>query len=709
MPLSIVPSLKEPPAARGYRIAADIGGTFTDVAMIDAYGHLSTAKLLSTPDNYANAVLEGTQQLISAAGCKASALDEVLHGCTIATNAILEHKGAKTALVTTAGFRDVLELRRIRTPRLYAPLWEKPAPLVPRHRRFEVAERIGADGSVVLDLDSASLDTVVEKIRNAQVDAIAVCLINSFANPAHEHQIGERLRAEFPDAFVSLSAEVLPQIREYERTSTTVINAYVGPPVKAYLQAMIAQLSAAGIDARLLIMQSSGGVLSAQAVLDKPAQIIECGPAAGVIGARKLGEEHGYRNIITFDMGGTTAKASLVEDGSLSTSEEYEVGASMSTSSALMAGAGYALKLPVIDISEVGSGGGSIVRIDKGGAIKVGPDSAGAQPGPVCYSQGGQQPTVTDANVVLGYLNPHALAGGSVPIDAVAAEQSISTQIAKPLGRDLMETAYGIHLVANTNMMRAVKAVTTNRGRDTRDFVMFAFGGGGGVHAVSLARELRIARVVVPPAAGVFSALGLLFADSELNESQAFLRSLDDLNGDEAEAMYSELRESIATRLERPAQDIVYRSMADLRYAGQAFELSIEVAVDALPNDKLREMVRRFGVEHTRRYGHNFEGQYAIEIVNLRVIGAIPSGPARFAREPAKSSPGTSLQAAQRDAYFGPQFGICTTPVCDRGDVPSTPIRGPMIIEEYEGTVVVPPDAGVHLDERGSLIIDLDG
>ena len=687
-----------------FRVAADIGGTFTDVAMLGTDGELRTAKLLSTPENYADAVIDGIDQLLSWTAVEPGAIEEVLHGCTVATNAILEHKGARTALVTTAGFRDVLELRRIRTPQLYAPLWQKPPPLVPRHLRFEVSERVGADGEVVTPLDPESLESVVARLTEAGVDAIAVCLLNAFANPAHELAIGERLRAAMPGCFVSLATEVLPQIREYERTSTTVVNAYVGPPVKAYLNSMIEQLEGAGLNGRLLIMQSSGGVLSAQAVLDKPAQIIECGPAAGVIGARQLGGDHGYRNIITFDMGGTTAKASLVEDGALSSSEEYEVGAAMSTSSALMAGDGYALKLPVIDISEVGAGGGSIVRIDKGGAIKVGPDSAGASPGPVCYGLGGEAPTVTDANVVLGYLNPASLAGGTVPIDAGAARDALQRGVSGPLGRGLIETAYGVHLVANTNMMRAVKAVTTNRGRDTRDFVMFAFGGSGGVHAVSLARELRIKQVVVPPAAGVFSALGLLYADPELNESRSFLRPLADLATGTAEAVFGELETDIAARLERRPGDIVYRRMADLRYTGQAFELSVDVGSEDGAQAMQSAVCERFDAEHTQRYGHNFEGQYDVEIVNLRVVGTVPRAQAALKGQVVRREAGEG----QRDAYFGPGFGIMKTAICDRGDIGSHARPGPVIIEEYEGTVVVPPDTSVRLDSQGSLIIELN-
>jgi N-methylhydantoinase A len=574
---------------------------------------------------------------------------------------------------------------------------------VPRNLRFEVAERIGADGAIVRPLDAASLDAAIAAVRAADVEAIAVCLINAFANPVHEQQIGARLRAELPGRFVSLSTEVLPQIREYERTSTTVVNAYVGPPVKHYLSAMIGQLGAAGVRGRLLVMQSSGGVLSAEAALDRPAQIVECGPAAGVIGARHLGRQLGYDNIITFDMGGTTAKASLIERGRLSTSEQYEVGSAMSATSPLMGGAGYALKLPVIDVSEVGAGGGSIVRVDSGGALKVGPESAGADPGPACYGRGGREPTVTDANVVLGYLNPRALAGGTVPIDADAARRAIAERIAAPLGRDLVETAWGIHLVANTNMMRAVKAVTTNRGRDTRDFVMLAFGGSGGVHAASLARELRIARIVVPPAAGVFSALGLLFADLELNESRACLRKLAVLSQDEVDRAYDDLAEGIAARLGRPRAEIAFQRLADLRYAGQAFEIT--VALPGGPFEEARaELARRFDAEHEVRYGHSFEGQYAHEVVNLRLVGSVtPAG----ARRIASLDPSASGAEERRQVYFGPAAGLLETPIIARSRLGETPRAGPLVIEEYEGTVVVPPDATAGRDADGNVLIDL--
>ena len=458
-PLSSAPGLP-------YRVAADIGGTFTDIAIIGEGGVIATRKVLSTPADYALAVVDGVAQLLDDVGLPMGSLAEVLHGTTVATNAVLERRGARTALITTRGMRDVLELRRIRMPNLYDPLYERPQPLVPRERRLEVEERVGGNGEIVTRLDVDDVMRAVNRIRRDGVESVAVTFLHAYLNDTHERQAGEILRRELPECFITTSVEILPEIREYERTSTTVINAYLGPPVKKYLRSLLARFDDAGMKGRLLVMQSSGGMLDAGTVAEKPAQIVECGPAAGVIGAAHLGRQIGLNDLITLDMGGTTAKASLIENGRLVRTDEYEVGGGISLSSRLVKGGGYALKIPVLDISEVGAGGGSIVWFDRVGQMKVGPRSAGASPGPVCYGNGGTEPTVTDANVVLGYLNPTAIAGGTVPIDAAAAAASIEDRIAGPLGRDLLEMAYGVHVIANANMMRAVKAVSTYRGRD---------------------------------------------------------------------------------------------------------------------------------------------------------------------------------------------------------------------------------------------------
>ena len=714
------------------RAAADIGGTFTDVAVLTPDGRLATRKLPSTPDNYADAVIAGVRGLLEEIGSPLDALEELLHGCTVATNAILEGKGAPTALVTTRGFRDVLELRRVRVPNLYEPLYERPPPLVPRQLRFEIDERTGPRGEVLRPLDETGVRAAAARIHAAGMEAVAVCFLHSYANPAHEQRTGELLREALPGVFVSLSVDVLPQKLEYERTSTTVINAYVGPPVKHYVRSMVSQIQRAGIGGRLMVMQSSGGILDADAVAENPARIVECGPAAGVVGARHFAARAGFDNVITLDMGGTTAKASLIEGGRITFADEYEVGGGMSSRSALMGGGGYALKLPVIDISEVGAGGGSIAWLDKAGSLKVGPQSAGAVPGPACYDTGNDEPTVTDANVVLGYLNPESLAGGSVPIRSERAHEAIATRLANPLRRDVVETAFGVHTVANANMMKAVKAVTTYRGRDPRDFTLIAFGGSGGVHAVDLARVLQVRRVVLPVAAGVFSALGLLFSNLEMNETVPFLHLAEDAPLDEAERRYGALAKRIAAVVGGPHEEIRFARLADVRFAGQAYELTVpfgEVsgagvdegrdehtgdgsgpisrdAVNAkLDTRAVADLCVRFEAEHLARYGHAFSGEFPVEIVNLRLVGTRrPAGIVEPASFDAASHQGPDTR---RGLYFGPATGLVDSPVIGRGRLGAEPRTGPFVIEEYEGTCVVPPDCTARLDGLGNVIIEL--
>jgi N-methylhydantoinase A len=511
------------------------------------------------------------------------------------------------------------------------------------------------------------------------------------------------LRSAMPGCFISLSIDVLPQMKEYERTSTTVINAYIGPPVETYLRSLMQQLARGGLNGRLKVMQSSGGILAANAVVERPAQIVECGPAAGVIGAGKLGTAAGYDNLISFDMGGTTAKCSIIEKGRMLLSDEYEVGGGISASSPLMRGGGYALKLPVIDIAEVGAGGGSIVRLDKAMSIKVGPQSAGAVPGPACYAAGGEDPTVTDANVVLGFLNRETLCGGTVPIDAERSRAAITRHVAEPIGRSLIETAYGIHMVANANMMRAIKGVTTYRGRDPRDFSLYAFGGNGGVHGVELARSLQIPIVIVPPAAGVFSAIGLLTANVELTLAQALLSRTREMDLDRAEQLYGALEEQIAQQLGYPRDSVAFNRAADLRYTGQAFELTVPVGNRKLDAAALEELERRFEQEHETTYGHAFRGTYAIETVTLRATGSVtPEGVQTSVRARAAAMP-----ESRRSVYFGPQHGERDTPVIARGALDEKPRAGPLIIEEYEGTTVVPPNCAARLDAAGNIVIDV--
>ena len=475
----------------GYRLGVDIGGTFTDIVLLDESGALRNKKILSTPDDYSRAIDEGVRELLATSSVAAADIVELAHGTTVATNAIIERKGVTVALVTTEGFRDILEIARFRAPRLYDVFFRKPEPLVERRMRFTVSERITAAGDVDRPLDVAALGAIAERCKEEGVDAIAVCFINAYVNPVHEEEAGRRLRAHLPGVSVTLSSELVPQIQEYERTSTAVVNAYIRPVIESYTERLEARLRKIGITVPLNIMQSNGGVLPARIAAQKPIFVIESGPAAGVVGAQRLGRKLGFDDCIVFDMGGTTAKATIVADGDFSMAPETEVGGDAALGHRMTQGSGYLVQAPTIDIAEVGAGGGSIAWIDSGGGIQVGPQSAGAMPGPVCYNQGGTEPTVTDANLHLGYINPEALVGGELSLDRAKSEAAL-TSIAERLGQDTTDTAYGIHLIANARMMRALSAVSSERGLDPSGFPLMAFGGNGGVHVCNLAGHWEV-------------------------------------------------------------------------------------------------------------------------------------------------------------------------------------------------------------------------
>ena len=699
------------PSVNGtYRLGSDIGGTFTDLVLISPDGRYTTRKVSSTMDDYSRGIAEGAVAMLQDLEMAGGSIDEVVHGTTIATNAILENKGAKTALITTKGFRDVLELRRLRVPELFSLNYTPPPPLVERRLRLEVDERMAADGSVITELDIASVNRAIERIQSDGAEAVAVCLLHSYRNGEHEERIAEMVRESLPEAYLSVSINVLPEIREYERTSTTVVNAYIGPLVNRYIRALGTRLKDIGIGAPIRIMQSSGGVMSAAAAAETPARIIESGPAAGVVGAHRLAGRLGLQNVITFDMGGTTAKASIIEDGGRTLTTEYEVGAGISLSSRLVKGRGHALKLPVIDIAEVGAGGGSIVSVDRGGALKVGPESAGAAPGPACYGAGGKDATITDANVTLGYINPGQLAGGAVRLHADLARQAIRTSAAEPLGMSEEEAASGVFAIANVTMIRAIKAVSTYRGRDPRDFTMLAFGGSGPVHAAEIARSLGIRRVIVPPAPGVFSAVGLLEADPEYHFVQTFISPARSIDPAAINNAYRGLRERASQALEADAiipAEAEWTRQADLRYSGQAYELTVDVPGDSSSDDldarALAEVVSRFHREHERTYGHKSEAN-AVDFVNLRYS-------ARFATDmppPQAIVDSGGESADERPVYFGPESGHITTPIMTRSGLSESPLTGPLIVEEYDATTVVPPGASARLDAGGNIIIDIE-
>jgi N-methylhydantoinase A len=532
------------------------------------------------------------------------------------------------------------------------------------------------------------------------VQAVAISLINAYANPAHERRVGEIVGRRMGDGVhLTLSSEILPEIREYERTSTAVVNAYIAPTVGRYLASLSGRLRAMQVRAPLRIMQSNGGVMAAQAAAEKPAYIIESGPAAGVIAAVAMVRRIGLANVISLDMGGTTAKAALIENGEPAKTTEYEVGAGINLSSRLVKGGRHVVKLPYIDISEIGAGGGSIVAVDSLGSLKVGPRSAGAEPGPACYGLGGAEPTFTDAVLVLGYLNPSPLAGGRVRLQAELAHRAIADRVAAPLQVTPRAAAWGAFAVAAANMTRAVKAVSTYRGRDPRDFALMAFGGNGPVAAVEIARALQMRRVIVPPAPGVFSAFGLMCSETEyLAIRTLFRRTRDvspaDLNAELAR-LEAQVREQLAADGVRPqAMTIVHT--ADLRYAGQACELTVPARPD------LAAMAADFDAEHARTYGHASPGA-PTDLVSLKVIGRAAAAEdagmfARLTTPPPEPRP-------PREAYFGAPFGTLKTPVIARGDLAAAGRHGPLIIEEYDATCIVPPDATAALDAHGNIDI----
>jgi N-methylhydantoinase A len=689
-----------------FRLGIDIGGTFTDIVLLRDDGIAHTKKLLSTPSDYSEAIAAGVRELLAETSVAASDIIEVAHGSTIATNTIIERKGAKVALVTTRGFRDVLELGRFRTARLYDFSARKPEPLVERRLRLEVTERIAADGAILLPVDHDDIATVAATIRAEEITSVAVCFINAYVNPANEIEAAAELARLLPGVAISASTQLLPQIQEYERTSTTVVNAYIRPVVGQYLRSLQHRLERLGITAPVMIMQSSGGAIPAPLAADNPITIIESGPAAGVVGAQRLGEKIGLGDIMVLDVGGTTAKASIIEGHEFAIATETEVGGGAQLGHRLIKGAGYAVQAPTIDIAEVGAGGGSIATVDLAGGIQVGPRSAGAEPGPVCYDRGGAQPTVTDANLVLGYISPSALVGGDLKLNPGKAAAAIAA-LGEKIGLSLVDTAYGIHLIANSNMMRALAGVSSERGRDPSHYSLFAIGGNGSVHGGKLAEDLRITSVIVPPVAGVFSALGLLFADVEHQVISGYYGQLAELDPAEFSAL---LRPMLARAHDLLAEggfspdrrDISVH--AELRYAGQMSSLPVPLAPLPITPHSLAACAADFAAAHHQAYGYA-SPEERIQIVAVKVLGrgisAAPRVPNRLVRDRENHQ-----QESRRRAYFGPDVGWIETPVVPRPLLGPTPRPGPLIIEEYDSTSIVRPGWAAHLDAWSNIVMN---
>ena len=691
-----------------FSVGIDIGGTFTDIVFLNSEGRLFTKKVPSSVDNYARAIVEGMGEVFDEASITPKDISELRHGTTVASNAILELKGARVGLITSAGFRDVLEIRTLRMPRLYDLAWEKPPSLVERYLRQVVDERINANGVIERRPQRSEVEQVVRRLLDEKVEAIAICLINAYANPDNERFVEDIVREMAPDIPLCISADVLPEMKEYERTSTTVINAYVLPVVGTYLTALRKGLDGDGISAPIYLMQSNGGLTTSETASKLPMHIIESGPAGGVIGSQAISKASGLKNVITFDMGGTTAKTSMIARGEVTRALDMQVGGGIMHGSRLMTGAGYALKVPAIDLAEVGAGGGSILSIDAGGSLRAGPESAGASPGPVCFDAGGESPTITDANIILGYLNPNHLVGGAVKLNKEKAAGLFKEKIADPLGLSLEEAAYGAHLISASNMIRAIKAVSTERGRNPQNYSLFAFGGNGPLFASGMADAIGIKQVIVPPSPGLFSSFGLLYADVEHHYSRTFRRLLTDADPQELTAAWEGLAKEAIDELNKEgfsdASAVIERS-ASLHYKGQIYELSVPAPSGNFDAKKLAELSESFGQEHEIVYGHRAGPEEPVELVNIAVIGrGIPDS----SRVPEKLYAEEALKPFDRNrkAYFGKDHGWVETPILGRDDLQKK-YSGPVIIEEYDATCLIPPKAEAHLDSFGNIVIDL--
>jgi len=688
-----------------FRVGTDIGGTFTDIVFAGSNGSLITKKVLSTPADYSLAITQGIREVLTQQQIHATSVREIVHGTTIVTNTCIELTGARVGLITTEGFRDVLEIARGRMPELYNLAWRKPVPLVPRYLRFEVAERVGKKGDIIQELDTAQARAVIDKLIGAGVESIAICLYNSPRNPKHEELIETMIRFLAPQIYVSRSTKIRPMLKEYERTSETVVNAYVMPVVTSYLRRLRSSLKSIGIECPIYVMQSSGGMITAEEAAEVPVEIVECGPAAGVVGAAHLAQQLGIGNIVTLDLGGTTTKASVVEAGRYTRSAEYEVGAGIHRASRLHKGKGYVLRIPSIDIAEIGAGGGSVVWMDNGGLINVGPKSAGASPGPICYDHGGEEPTLTDSYVILGYMNPDYLLGGDFALNCAKAHRIYERKVAGPMQRGVIEAAYGVYTIANSNIRRAIIAVSSERGRDPRKFSLFVFGGAAALHGAAVAKALGMKEVIVAPLAGVFSAYGLLCADLQ----RIYISAFDALLASGALGRAREIFNKMTKHALETARDHGYaaaariETYADLRYRRQQSELTLPIPID-LKDEHLPAFQEDFHKEYERTFGFRLPTA-PVEFVNLRVVLTIPvSKPAaHLAQRNGARVPGRNGNRVRR-AYFGEEYGVVETQVHELASLGPIEVPGPALIDTYDSTIVVPPECTVRSSHEHLVI-----
>ncbi len=697
---------------RPWRSGIDVGGTVTDgVIWNEATGVIASTKVLSTPEDSAQAFLTACERLIAENEVPPSAISYLVHGTTIATNAVLQHGLARTAFVTTKGFGDLLEIARQVRPDPYDVFAEKPRPLTPRHLCFEIQERLGADGEVIVPLDESSVAEVIGRLRAAGVDAIAICLLHAYRNPMHERRAAELIRQALPGKALSLSSDLASEFREFPRACTAIVNAGLTAEVSGYLARIDEQLAARDIAATRLVMQSNGGVSDFLHSAERPVHLIESGPAAGVVGATHIARELGEDNIISFDMGGTTAKVGLVQQGTPHVLHEIEIGSGANRSRAWFSGAaGYPILTPAIDLIEIGTGGGSTAWFDDGAKLRVGPKSAGADPGPACYGLGGTQATVTDADLLLGRLNPDYFLAGQMPLDVPAAQRAVAA-IARGLDMDPIAAAVGIVNIADAAMGQALRVVSLQRGYDPKDFKLVAFGGAGPMHALAVAAEIGIESVLVPPKAGIFSAFGLLVADLKHDFAATRSERLDRADPDALESVFAELLEKGRETLAKesvPDDVMEFERALDVRYVGQSYQLTVPLADEALTEDALADVRRRFNETHMATYGYA-ERSEPCELVCLRVsaVGRISKAPVDLDPH-GKGHADNDVAGARkgrRRVYFD-EGGFVDCDIYDRLRLPAGAVLdGPAVIEEPDSTTLMHPGWRATVAKHGVLIM----
>jgi N-methylhydantoinase A len=693
----------EPPRPGSWRLGFDIGGTFTDFVLQDTAAEtVFVGKELTTPRDPAEAVMRGLTALLTTARVRLDQVEQIVHGTTLGANLVIERKGARTFLITTRGFRDLLEIQRQFRYNLNDFFLDKHPPLIPRDQILEVSERVLGDGTVHVPLDPGEARGVVAACRDAGAEAIAVCFLHAYANPAHERAIRTLAAQVAPGLPVILSSDVSPQYREYERTSTTVVNAYISPRFSQYLGALRSRLAERGYTRRLYVMQNNGGIATAEAAAASPVRSLDSGPAAGAILAAHIGRLTGHADLIAFDMGGTTAKACLVEGGSPVTTDQLEI-----DMIGMRKGSGLPVQVPSVDLVEIGAGGGSRARIERG-LLRVGPDSAGADPGPACYGLGGSEPTVTDANLILGYLDAGFFLGGARRLDVGAATAAVETHVAKPLGVSVVEGAWGIHQLVTLNMEGAIRVVSINRGKDPRRLACVTFGGAGPIHGARLARSLDVARVIVPFAAGVASAMGLLTADARFDLARTFVVGLAAVPWEQVNALFGAMETEAATQIHATGLAGRWRTrrLAEIRYAGQGHELPVEIPLGRLGPASLPAIERAHAEIYAERYGYAEPPGTPLEATNWKLemschvpAVAAPAGPPRGEG---------GAEKARRPVYFPEEGGFVDCPVYDRYRLgPGAALTGPAVVEERETTVILLPRDRAAIDGHGNLIIDV--